>query len=361
MAYEQTHNITNLSSYVPPCTGSRPIKPVEITSLSLLMPLSLIGNLLIVAVFYRNKTLRTPVHYFIVNMAVSDLIIPAVVLQWLITGASREGVWLVDGLPGSILCKFVYVALAVSSAVSIFSTTAIAVERFHGVLFAVKPALISRKTCRLTIAVTWTFSVAFWTYVYNGARLVRRDTELHCRFQTKSLSATMYKLWKISFISLSFLSALVLTVLYSTIVISLFRQKKNSHMASEARKMRAKENHKIARMLISVVLVFYAVSLPYNVMSLVHLLKPNVRYPCLFVWFSEKFLPTLYTAINPEIYYTCNENYYQGFRELLSFVLPFKNNYKHCFRFARFSQVESNALTTEQVNNSNEIIELQNW
>ena len=132
MAYE-THNIT--------CTGSRPIKPVEIASWLVLMLLSLIGNLLIVAVFCRNKTLRTPVHYFITNMAVSDLIIPAVVLPWFITRASHDGVWLVDGLAGSILCKFVYVAWAVSITVSIFGMITVAAERSHGALFAMKPPL----------------------------------------------------------------------------------------------------------------------------------------------------------------------------------------------------------------------------
>ena len=295
MAYE-TDNIT--------CTGSRPIKPVEIASWSVFMLLSFIGNLLIVAVFCRNKTLRTHVHYFITNMAVSDLIILAVVLPWFITGASYDGVWLVDGLTGSILCKFVYVALAISVTVSIFGMIAIAVERFHGILFAMKPPLISRRICRLLIIVTWLYSVAFWTYVCNKVGLI--------------------------------------------IIALLYRQKKNSHMASDVKKMRAKENHEIARMLISVVLVFHAASLPFNVNTLVHLLKPNVRHPCLFVCFVEKFLPTSYTAINPIIYYTCNENYRRGFRELLT-----------CSQLAKSSRTWKSTSNTEQVSNSNEIFELQ--
>ena len=53
---------------------SFPFKAVQITTYSLLMASSVIGNFLVVGVFYRNKTLRTAAYYFIMNMAVSDLL-----------------------------------------------------------------------------------------------------------------------------------------------------------------------------------------------------------------------------------------------------------------------------------------------
>ena len=58
----------------------------------------LIGNVLVVAVVYRNKTLRAAVHYFIANMAISrfDLVIPMANLSWKISNAYNDSVWLVD-------------------------------------------------------------------------------------------------------------------------------------------------------------------------------------------------------------------------------------------------------------------------
>ena len=79
-----------------------------ITTSFLVLFLSLMGNLLVVAVFYRNKTLRTPVHYFIVNMAISDLIIPVVVLPLVIAKEHNDSLWMLDEviLFFRILCIF---------------------------------------------------------------------------------------------------------------------------------------------------------------------------------------------------------------------------------------------------------------
>ena len=60
----------------------------------------------LLAVFYRNKALRTPVHYFIVNMVISDLIFPVIALPSLISYRYNDGLWLVDGIIGINMYKF---------------------------------------------------------------------------------------------------------------------------------------------------------------------------------------------------------------------------------------------------------------
>ena len=151
------HNITNdTNSGFTTCVG-----PVEIAMYVVLVFLSLVGNLLIVAVFYRNKALRTPVHCFIVNMAISDLIIPVIFLPCRIADAYCDGVWLVEGVLGTIFCKFVQIAFSVSGSMSILSIVAIAFDRFYAIIFAIKPPLISQKICRRLVALTWIFSVTF--------------------------------------------------------------------------------------------------------------------------------------------------------------------------------------------------------
>ena len=105
------------------------------------MLLSLTGNFLVVAVFFRNKTLRTPVHYFIMNMAVSDLIIPVVVLPWKMVEAWHDRVWLVDGVLDSILCKLLPIAWYLSINMSVCNMVVIATERLHAVIFHMRPPL----------------------------------------------------------------------------------------------------------------------------------------------------------------------------------------------------------------------------
>ena len=124
------------------------------------MTSSLTGNVLLVAVFYRNKTLRTAVHYFIVNMAISDLIIPVVSLPLRIKKIYHDGLWLVDGVLATVLCKLTWIAEPVSTGVSILIMIVIAVDRFRAVLFSMKFCLFSQIKRRLIIAATWLVSVA---------------------------------------------------------------------------------------------------------------------------------------------------------------------------------------------------------
>ena len=58
---------------------------------------------MVVVVFYRNKSLRRSMHCFIVNIAVSNLIIPIVVLPQLIVRAYNDGVLIENRVLASIV------------------------------------------------------------------------------------------------------------------------------------------------------------------------------------------------------------------------------------------------------------------
>ena len=120
---------------------SKTTNATTITVGFLVLFLSLTGNFVVLAVFYRNETLITPVHYFIVNMAISDLIIPVVFLPLVIVKEYTDGLWMSDKVTGTLLCKLGMVAWGVSITVSILSMVSIAVDRFHAILFAMKPPI----------------------------------------------------------------------------------------------------------------------------------------------------------------------------------------------------------------------------
>ena len=174
-------NFTNNSLHTPAraCTGSWPTTNFQIATVFLLMTFSLLGNLLVVAAFYRNKTLRTAVHYFIVNMAISDIIVAVIYMPWWIS-YKYHGFWLVDGVLGTVLCKLGRITWGLSTFVSIFSMIAIASDRFRAVLFPMNSTLFSRHKRRLTIAATWIVSLARWAHNLYGAKLVPYGTEHLC-------------------------------------------------------------------------------------------------------------------------------------------------------------------------------------
>ena len=206
----------------------------------------------------------------------------------------------------------------------------IAVDRFHAILFAVKPTLISRKTCHQVIVLTWITSIVFRVFAIYGYKVVRKDTEIYCDFQWEPVSYTKQaeRIEGILFLVLPTVSAVVLTVLYSSITIFLHKQKISIHMASEVVQRRAKENRKVTCMLVMVVLVFYAVWISYHVRFFLLYFRPNFNLPDLFLLIAEG-LPTFYTVINPVIYFLFNENYNRGFKELLCLLNPCNNKFCH--------------------------------
>ena len=230
---ESFPNATNglLFSFVF-CTVPYPKKSVTITLYSIIMVLSLIGNLLIVVVFYRNKTLRTAVHYFIVNMAISDLIMPLIYLPWVISRRYYDGLWLIEGLLGTVICKLVHIAWGLSTFVSILSMMGTAADKFHAVLFPMKSALFSRNKRRLIIATTWIVSVALQTHFLYTVEIVSNATGNQCtlHWDPESYKMEVFRANVILAFCLIAVSPIALTVLYSSILVFLYRQKNNLHL-----------------------------------------------------------------------------------------------------------------------------------
>ena len=330
---EQFSNFTlNGTSFVPFCTGAKPPKLLKLTTLSVLMIISLVGNLLIVAVFYKNKSLRTSVHYFIVNVAISDLIIPVIVLPQLIVRAYNDGVLTENRVLASILCQLEFVAWGVFAVVSILSMVMTAFDGFHAVMFALRPALFNRKACLKTIVVIWVSSEAFHVGCLNG--LVKGNPGIPCAIMLR----TGVKLVKRQLISviilmcLIFLSAIVLTLLYISISISLYQQKINIHLASEKMQQKSRENRIITCMLVVIVAVFYAGWFTFIYVFTTYILRGlNVISSSCFCWIVLLVLPLMQPVLNPVIYCVLNEDFRQGIRNLLCCQWPHSNKYTRSY------------------------------
>ena len=140
----------------------------------------------------------------------------------------NDGQWMFDGV-GTSLCKLEIVTWGVSTVVSMLSMVTIAVDRFHAILFAMKSPLICRKTCPLVIFTLWITSTVLQPFAIYGHRVVREDKGIYCDSYTEKAKRIHY----LSLIVLSAVSAIVLPILYSSIIIFLHKQKRSIHMASE--------------------------------------------------------------------------------------------------------------------------------
>ena len=95
---------------------------------------ALIGNIIIGIIVYRTRSMRKPINFFIVNMAMSDLLFPIVCFPYLVIEINF-GNWSLRGPVGQALCKLHDFLVFVSALVSTQSLVLIAVDRFGAVVF----------------------------------------------------------------------------------------------------------------------------------------------------------------------------------------------------------------------------------
>ena len=301
--------------------------------------------MLIIVVFFQKRTLRTPVHYFIMNMALSDLLISTISLPTLIGVAYYDFKWLVNGVLGAFLCKFAVIAVNVAIAVSVFSMLAIAVDRFNAIVLPLKPALFSQKTCHRLIIVVWIVSMTIQGYYFDASGLVWKGNEIYCE----------PGLEKISSMCLFGVTAFILTMLYSIMILFLYCQRTDLHLASESVKLRAKENRKITSMLVIIMVAFYLVWVPFYVY---YFKGKYVIDGCSWTRVAE-ILPLFYVVINFVVFVIFNETFREGCRQLL--CRPwFCTKCNACSLASAASQKHNNIDPNSiQQNHTVEILELQ--
>lgn len=143
---------------------------------------SLTGNILIGSIVFKVKSMRRTINYLIVNMAMSDLILPIFAVPRILTRLYL-GYWLIDGHFGSALCKLVYFLQDVSNAVSIQSLVLIAVDRFGAVVFPLRRPVVSAKLCPYFILSTWIVAMALHSPYFFARKLDYSEGLLRCALQ----------------------------------------------------------------------------------------------------------------------------------------------------------------------------------
>ena len=186
---------------------------------------------------------------------------------------------------------------------------------------------------------------SFFGPLFYAVKLVRYDSGLFCEFRWDPPSDTeeALKISWVVFLCLSTLSAIAQTVMYASIIVFLYRQKDNRHLASEITLRQARTNRKVFSMLVSVVMVFYSVWIPYHVERFIHFFRPNIKVSCVFFWTTNIFLNLLYPSVNPVIYYVFNEKYCHGFQELLRCHWSCSDTCGDCLHTSEISHSENNA------------------
>ncbi|XP_022086915.1 G-protein coupled receptor 54-like [Acanthaster planci] len=277
----------------------------------------LLGNVSVVVVIARNRSMRTVTNFFIMNNAITDMVFivicaPITASQFILT----------DWIYGDFICKTVAFMQYVSVQASCSTITAMTIDRYMVVLHPMK-SLHTRTVRRATFIniVIWitSFLLHIPVAVFYEMETVVTDGETFCARRFISLDAQKgYEFYAVSimyvlpFIVMAFCYRRILRTVWSKyLVVS------SSTLAQRRRRW------KITRMTLLVVVLFGVCWGPIHAMHLVALFQPKRRHAsdsfynfnifCLCLSYSN-------SAINPFVYALSGRSY----RSLLVACLPGK-------------------------------------
>ncbi|XP_024155596.1 neuropeptide FF receptor 2 [Oryzias melastigma] len=320
------------------------VAAVFTVSYLLIFVVCMVGNSVVCFIVLRSKNMRTVTNLFILNLAISDLLVgifcmPTTLLDNIITG------WPF----GSIVCKLSGMVQGISVSASVFTLVAIAVDRFRCIVYPFRQKL-TIGTSKMIIVIIWV--LAFFIMCPSGVMLqvtkeptvrivVDRSSETRpfywCRENWPSQE--MRKIYTTVLFANIYLAPLsLIVIMYARIGFTLFKttipptRGSGSGEGSGANKLSVDGRQTISRkkkrvimMLVVVALLFVLSWLPlWTLMMLsdyARLTEHQYRVINIYVYPFAHWLAFFNSSVNPIIYGFFNENFRRGFQAAFKFQL----------------------------------------
>uniref|UniRef100_A0A8C6V0H3 Dopamine receptor D4 n=1 Tax=Neogobius melanostomus TaxID=47308 RepID=A0A8C6V0H3_9GOBI len=138
------------------------------------------GNVMVCASVYLEKALKTSTNYFIVSLAVSDLLLALLVLPLFVLAEFQGGLWSLD----TVLCDFLMSLDVMLCTASIFNLCAISVDRFIAVSIPLNYSRrqVDQRQLGLLCA-PWLLALAVASPVMLGMNNVERRDPSECKLE----------------------------------------------------------------------------------------------------------------------------------------------------------------------------------
>ena len=301
---------------------STSVKCIKALVYSLIMIISLCGNLAVIAIVLKNIRMWTTTNFLIANMAASDLLISVFAVPrefvFIFTGPRR---WLLDGLTGLILCKLVYFFQDISTAVSIQSLVVIAIDRYRGVVFPFRPPLITTRVLKVLIPIIWIVAMCIHGPYFYTARLTMQDNKAYCTFTWAPKfdpQRTQERYFIFISVFLIFLPLSVVLTLYALILMELKKRKLGE--SRTLRRQRQREDAAIVKKILIIVFLFALCITPLTVSAFVYYFAWSWHLPCGMgkLLLASRLILYSNASLNPCVYISLSERYRQGLKDLIN-------------------------------------------
>ncbi|KAM6347423.1 neuropeptide FF receptor 1 [Alca torda] len=316
---------------------SSPVAAMFILAYTFIFLMCMIGNILVCFIVVKNRQMRTVTNMFILNLAISDLLVgifcmPTTLVDNLITG------WPFD----NAMCKMSGLVQGMSVSASVFTLVAIAVERFRCIVHPFRQKLTLKKAL-VTIAIIWVLALLIMCPAAITLTVTRE--EHHFMVDTYNNSYPLYSCWEawpetgmrriyttILFSHIYVAPLALIVVMYARIAFKLFKSAAPNRGQGEPEGRRvSRRKAKVINMLIIVALFFTLSWLPLWTLMLLtdygRLSEGQLRLVTVYVFPFAHWLAFFNSSANPIIYGYFNENFRRGFQE--AFRAPFCSPHRH--------------------------------
>jgi len=301
---------------------SKSLWQLKLTAYFMVFGIALVGNTLVIAVHAIvknnnvNNRMKTASNYFLVNMAVADLMATVFNLPVEVTTVILgRPIWLVSGLLGLVLCRFHGFCWFQAVNVSTGSLSAIAIDRFLLVFYPYK-RIITPRAAKAIIVSIWLASSVF-TFPLFVVYHIKIENEVEiCYPKFDDSNSTQVYLIP-NFVAFVATPLAIMIILYPALSVKLWLKKPVVNQMSQSHHRDEKMNRKVTVMLIVIVLTFALCWLPYWISNFYcHTIKSNPVCLGYRLHFVTKFLGFSNSASNPCIYFAFSESFRQGVKEL---------------------------------------------
>ena len=236
--------------------------------------LGLVGNLVIISVFARNRKMRTVTNSFLVNLAICDLMVVCVCMPFSVAFEIYP-TWLY----GNTLCKLVNFAQGLSVSTSIMTLTVISAERFYAIRRPLRARVFMCRTrIRVIICAIWLLAAltvvpSLFVRHLQEDEIVPGFTLRICVEEWQTL--TLKHIYNFALLFILYISPVIfISICYRQSVLNLWRVDTSLHAcASAAESRNARINlrgrRRVAKMLFVMALLFAVSWLPIQVMGIV--------------------------------------------------------------------------------------------
>ncbi|KAM6975872.1 neuropeptide FF receptor 2 [Tautogolabrus adspersus] len=335
-------NITYVDFYLHKAS----VDVVFTVSYLLIFVVCMVGNGVVCFIVLRSKNMRTVTNLFILNLAISDLLVgifcmPTTLVDNIITG------WPF----GSVLCKLSGMVQGISVSASVFTLVAIAVDRFRCIVYPFKQKL-TIPTSKLIIVVIWVLAVSIMcpsgvmlqVTKEHRVRIIlgrNNDTQPFYWCRENWPNQEMRKIYTTVLFANIYLAPLsLIVVMYARIGFTLSKTTipmvsgsgtgsekglSNNKPSMEGRLTISKKKTRVIMMLLVVASLFILSWLPlWTLMMLsdyASLTEHQYRVINIYVYPFAHWLAFFNSSVNPIIYGFFNENFRRGFQAAFKFQL----------------------------------------